>query len=334
MDAAKLAPLLSASKQITKATEIKDHTDGISDVCVSPLNENIIYSACFDHTLCQYDISSVKRTITYQGHKKGVWTCDHHPTEGIIISGSNDCTVKLWDDSIGKNLEDIKIHKNAIYDVQFSKNGNLFGTCSKELICIWDLRNKSKPLDRIENESKSKDDFIYCLNFIHNDNSIITGYMDGTILIAKINDDNPDNRITIDIKPNYINSWKEELNYSKSVYSLNRFNTNETEIILSHSDGSVRIYDIQKNKLVSDKEFYYFTSPVTCANVSLDDSLLVACGKDRTAEIWNPKVLNEIKFTLAGHRGVISACNFIRNGKNDIVVTGSYDNTVRIWKLK
>jgi WD40 repeat protein len=333
MDFAYLGALLSASKQLNKPTIIKDHTLGISDIAVSPYDETEFIAASFDQTLTIYDINSQSRTLTLNGHTAGVWTTEYSPSDkNTIISAGNDNTIRLWDKSNGKNINTIKLHKNAIYDVQYSTDGKKFACCSKELISVWDVNNLKSPYDIIENDSSDYDkSFIYCLNFINNNDTIITGYMDGNVLIHDLKEPETDSRTLV--LPDYINKYKEEESYSKSVFSLTKFNKSDNKIILCHSDGSVKIFDIE-GKLIKEKDaFFYFTSPVTCANVSSDDKTIVACGKDRTAEVWDLNTHKEIKYTLSGHKGVITTCHFVDNGKKNIVITGSYDNSIRIWNL-
>ena len=48
--------------------------------------------------------------------------------------------VKLWDLKTQSCIETLKNHDRAIYDVQFSTDGKLIGSCSKEMICIFDIQ--------------------------------------------------------------------------------------------------------------------------------------------------------------------------------------------------
>ena len=337
MDMSILGSLIAHSKQIQCTSLIKDHFEGISDISVSPFNEYKACAACFDKTLTEYDINKSTQICRLTGHESGIWTCDYSPIQdGLVATGSSDSTIKLWDIHSQQCINTLKNHDKSIYDVQFSTDGKYLGSCSKETICIYDTKNYKEPLEIIEVPTKNPDNgFIYCLNFTENNKSIVTGFIDGTIFAHRIGTGIEDD-IKFHLLPNYIETYKEDEEYSKCVYSLAKFHMDDSKIMLSHSDGSVRIYemDLDSRKMKLKDQFYYFTSPVTCSDSSSDDKMIIACGKDRSCEIWNIDTHKEIKYTLSGHTGVISACHFVKNGKNDIVITGSYDNTIRIWNLK
>ena len=138
------------------------------------------------------------------------------------------------------------------------------------MICIFDMANLKRPLEVIEVPNKSpKNGFIYCLNFTEDNNSIVTGFIDGTIFAHRIGTGIEDD-IKFKLLPNYIETYKEEDDYSKCVYSLDKFHHDDTKLMLSHSDGSVRIYemDLESRKMKLKDQFYYFTSPVTSSDSS------------------------------------------------------------------
>lgn len=337
MDASILSSLIARSKQIECTAMIRDHYEGMSDVAVSPFNEYKATAACFDKTLTEYDINKKKQICQLKGHEQGIWTCDYSPSkDGFLASGGSDHTIRLWDINNQKCLNVLKYHDRSIYDVQFSTDGKLLGSCSKNTIYIFDIANLSKPLETIEVPNKNPNNgFIYCLNFVENNSSIVTGFIDGTIFAHRIGTGIEDD-IKFHLLPNYIETYKEDEEYAKCVYSLAKFHNNDAKMMLSHSDGSVRIYDmdLDSRKMILKDQFYYFTSPVTCSDSSSDDQMIIACGKDRSCQIWNMDTHKEIKYTLSGHTGIISSCRFVKNGKNDIVITASYDNTIRIWNLR
>ena len=328
MNTGVLAKLISGSKQIKHSELISNHFDGISDISVPKFTNTYLAASSFDASISIYDISLYKESASLKGHTKGVWTCDFHPTKNELVSGGNDNSVILWDVTSAKQIKSLPGHSNAIYDVQFSEDGKLFGSCSKDLICVWDTANLSKPLDMIKQTKKEKT-FIYCLNFFDNDSKIITGYIDGTIILHSINSTAGDDTI-LTLPCDYATYEQEDDQYAKSVFSITKFHSKPNSILLSHSDGSVRIYDIKEKKLELKDSFYYFTSPVTCAKASEDDKRIIACGKDRTAQIWKTDSHEAIDYTLSGHRNVISCTDFIGDS---MVVTGSYDNSVRFWRL-
>ena len=67
-------------------------------------------------------------------------------------------------------------------------------------------------------------------------------------------------------------------NITKCVYSLAKFHNDDSKIMLSHSDGSVRIYemDLNSRKMKLKDQFYYFTSPVICSDPSSDDKIILS----------------------------------------------------------
>ena len=133
-----------------------------------------------------------------------------------------------------------------------------------------------------------------------------------------------------------INSYEDTVKVQKT----RKNSKGEVETFDCLNDGSKKlaarrrimasVYDIKEKKLELKDAFYYFTSPVTCAKASEDDKRIIACGKDRTAQIWKTDSHEAIDYTLSGHRNVISCTDFIGDS---MVVTGSYDNSVRFWRL-
>jgi polyadenylation factor subunit 2 len=71
-----------------------------------------------------------------------VRSCDWHPTKGLIVSGSKDHRVKLWESRSGKCLTTLSSSKNLVTKTVFEKTqGTLLATCGKDqIVRIFDLR--------------------------------------------------------------------------------------------------------------------------------------------------------------------------------------------------
>lgn len=67
---------------------------------------------------------------------------DWHPTKGLLVSGSKDHQVKLWDPRNGRCLTTLHGHKNTISKTLFEHHrGNLLATCARDQTArIFDLR--------------------------------------------------------------------------------------------------------------------------------------------------------------------------------------------------
>ena len=48
-----------------------------------------------------------------------------------------------------------------------------------------------------------------------------------------------------------------------------------------HEDGTVRIWQYDKDELIMTKDFFYFNYASTCVNSSYDDQYLISNSKDR-----------------------------------------------------
>lgn len=61
---------------------------------------------------------------------------------GLVVSGSYDHTVRLWDPRQGSSGNKVILnlqHSSPIYDVQFLPGNGLIGTASGNTLCVWNL---------------------------------------------------------------------------------------------------------------------------------------------------------------------------------------------------
>ena len=120
---------------------IQAHHDPIRDLAFSP-SDNKFVTACDDATLKIFDFAGGIEESTLTGHNWDAKSVDWHPTKGLLVSGSKDHQVKLWDPRTGRCLTTLHGHKNTIAKTLFEPTrGQLLATCARDQAArIFDLR--------------------------------------------------------------------------------------------------------------------------------------------------------------------------------------------------
>ncbi|KLU84289.1 polyadenylation factor subunit 2 [Magnaporthiopsis poae ATCC 64411] len=99
---------------------IRDSKDTVRDMAFSP-NDSKFVVATDDAALRVYDFAGAAREATLSGHHWETKACDWHPTKGLIVSGSKDHLVKLWDPRSDRCLTTLRGHKNTITKTVFER---------------------------------------------------------------------------------------------------------------------------------------------------------------------------------------------------------------------
>ncbi|EMF13125.1 nuclear distribution protein nudF [Sphaerulina musiva SO2202] len=78
---------------------------------------------------------------TLQSHRNPITCVAFHPLFSSLASGSEDCTIKIWDYELGELERTLKSHTKAVLDVDFGgpRGNTLLASCSSDLtIKLWD----------------------------------------------------------------------------------------------------------------------------------------------------------------------------------------------------
>lgn len=120
---------------------IRDSKDTVRDMAFAP-NDSKFVVATDDAALRVYDFAGATREATLSGHHWETKACDWHPTKGLIVSGSKDHLVKLWDPRSGRCLTTLRGHKNTITKTVFERvRGMCLATSARDQTArVFDLR--------------------------------------------------------------------------------------------------------------------------------------------------------------------------------------------------
>ena len=120
---------------------IQAHSDPIRDLAFSP-NDSKFVTASDDATLKIFDFAGGVEESVLTGHGWDAKSVDWHPTKGLLVSGSKDHQIKLWDPRTGRCLTTLHGHKNTISRTKFEPNrGQLLATSARDQTArIFDLR--------------------------------------------------------------------------------------------------------------------------------------------------------------------------------------------------
>ncbi|KAI4116714.1 MAG: hypothetical protein LQ345_002918 [Seirophora villosa] len=120
---------------------IQAHHDPIRGISFSP-NDTKFVTASDDASLKIFDFSGGVEESVLTGHNWDAKCVDWHPTKGLLVSGSKDHQVKLWDPRTGRCLTTMHGHKNTLAKTLFEpRRGQLLATCGRDQVArIFDLR--------------------------------------------------------------------------------------------------------------------------------------------------------------------------------------------------
>lgn len=158
---------------------IPAHDAPVRDLAFAPTDLKFV-TASDDASLKVFDFAAGVEDLTLTGHGWDAKTVDWHPTKGLLVSGSKDHQVKLWDPRSGRCLTTLHGHKTTISKCSFQPTGtnDLLATCARDTTArIFDIRMMR---DLLLLRGHEKDITTLCWHPIH-PSFISTGSNDGAL---------------------------------------------------------------------------------------------------------------------------------------------------------
>lgn len=167
---------------------IAAHSDPIRDLAFSPQDSKFV-TASDDSTLKVFDFAAGAPESKLEGHGWDAKTVDWHSRLGLIVSGSKDHLVKLWDPRQRTCLTTLHGHKSTVTKVLFEPlQGHCLATSARDQTArVLDLRVMR---DICLLKGNDKDISTLAWHPVH-PNLLTTGGMDGAIFHYLLDTPNP-----------------------------------------------------------------------------------------------------------------------------------------------
>lgn len=136
----------------------QSHQAAVLDVCFQSTDS--ILSASLDKTIKQTQIQTNNAT-TIGKHDDAVKSVLYSQPLSLVISGSWDKTVRLWDQRTGKEQALIK-QPQKVFSMDMSGNMLVVGM-SERLVHIYDLRSMQTPVEKRESSLKFMTRVVKCM---------------------------------------------------------------------------------------------------------------------------------------------------------------------------
>ena len=279
---------------------------------------------------------------TLQSHRLPITCVAFHPLFSSLASGSEDCSVKIWDYELGELERTLKSHTKAVLDVDFGgpRGGTLLASCSSDLtIKLWDPADEYKNIRTLPGHDHS----VSSVRFIPS--GAAGAPLSGNLLASA----SRDKTIRIwDVTTGYC--LRTLRGHGEWVRSLSP-TIDGRWLMSTSSDQSARMWDLTQPESNSLKQTFLAHDHVVecCAFAPVSSyahlatmaglkkppattntaEFLATGGRDKLIKLFTT---NGICFkTLSGHDNWIRALIFHPGGK--YLLSASDDKTIRCWDL-
>lgn len=147
----------------------------------SPTELTTLLSASDDRTVRLWDLPSNEPTTTFVGHEDYVRCANFMPgtMSNMVISGSYDSTVKLWDPRAGRNTAVMTFkHSAPVEDVLSLPSGTTILAAAENSVSVLDLV-AARPLHMITNHQKT----VTSLSLASGGRRLVTGGLEGHVKV-------------------------------------------------------------------------------------------------------------------------------------------------------
>lgn len=263
------------------------HSGSIYALCLSADGQTLI-SGSRDttikiwhlHTINTYNSNSTNRLIgdglidSFIGHSDSINAVALSPNGQIIVSGSEDDTIKLWELNSGECLATLEGHEAGVRAVAISPDGQLLVSGSADnTIKLWQLpsvENEQICPDPIYTLNGHSDD-VKCLAISHDGQILASGSQDKTIKLWYLE--------TGELKTTLVEHWREVNHLVISPDGRN--------LISCSGDETIQVWQLETLKLLHSFEGHQ--GAVAVVAISPDGQPLVSSSWDHTIRVWGMK---------------------------------------------
>ncbi|KAL5015906.1 hypothetical protein ScPMuIL_005495 [Solemya velum] len=264
------------------------------------------------------------------GHRSPVTRVIFHPVFSVMVSASEDATIKMWDFETGDYERSLKGHTDSVQDIAFDHTGKYLVSCSADMtIKLW---NFSEHFDCIKT-LYGHDHNVSSVTFMPSGDHIVSASRDKTIKM-----------------------WEVSTGYCVKTFTGHR---EWVRMVRVYHDGSllascsndqtVRIWVVAtKECKVELREHEHVVECLAwapeLAHPAINEAVgavnkkgarsgpfLISGSRDKTIKMWDVST-GLCLFTLVGHDNWVRGVLFHAGGK--YILSASDDKTLRIWDIK
>jgi len=273
---------------------------------------------------------------TLKGHTDGVMCLQFnetlaHPAFPVLITGSYDRTVRVWNMETGDEIHCLKGHTRAVRALQFDEAKLITGSmdCS---IKVWDWR-RGKCIRTLNGHSEG----VVCLNF--DDNVLASGSVDSTIKVWNLRTGGAFtlrghsdwvNAVQLwDSNPSARSSSSEsffDVPGSSSPRCISSSQIDPGKMLFSASDdGTIKLWDLTLRTCI--RQFLGHGAQVQTIRLLLAGE----CDEENPDGEENPVLASSTK----GHApDDADARALVPKRSKPILISGSLDNTIKMWDIE
>ena len=276
-----------------------------------------------------HDADTYKELMVLAGHTDSVQAVAFSLNGKLIVSGSADKTVRLWEAETGKLRRARDEHTAPVNIVAFSAKGDKFWSASRKnnMLRSWYSRDGGR---WSSSTSSSDTEKITTVVFSQS----------GKIFVKAV-------ELTMAVKDKFqfavflseIDPYKDFepilTKHREKIVALTISPSNEF-IATGSSDWTIEVWKVKETELLSEPDLgdplwilRGHAGTVTAVAFSPNGKILASGGADQRVRLWDLTTGQHLH-TFSNHTSKISAVAFVRD---DVLASGSSDGTVFIWNL-
>ncbi|CAH8271321.1 unnamed protein product [Arabidopsis lyrata] len=267
-----------------------------------------------------YDVATMSCSYVLAGHKEVILsldTCVSSSGNVLIVTGSKDKTVRLWNATSKSCIGVGTGHNGDILAVAFAKKSFSFFVSGSgdRTLKVWSLDGISEGSeDPVNLKTRSvvaaHDKDINSVAVARNDSLVCTGSEDRTASIWRL----PDLVHVVTLK-----------GHKRRIFSV-EFSTVDQCVMTASGDKTVKIWAISDGSCL--KTFEGHTSSVLRASFITEGTQFVSCGADGLLKLWNVNT-SECIATYDQHEDKVWALAVGK--KTEMIATGGGDAVINLW---
>ncbi|KAL3342842.1 hypothetical protein AABB24_026734 [Solanum stoloniferum] len=247
-----------------------------------------------------WDVITRKCLICLTGHTLAI-TCVKWGGDGVIYTGSQDCTIKVWETTQGKLIRELKGHGHWVNSLALSTEyvlrSGAFDHTNKHFASPEEM--KKVALERYNKMRGNAPE------------RLVSGSDDFTMFLWE---------------PAVSKHPKTRMTGHQQLVNHVYFSPDGQWIASASFDKSVKLWNGTTGKFVA--AFRGHVGPVYQISWSADSRLLLSGSKDSTLKVWDIRT-KKLKQDLPGHADEVFAVDWSPDGEK--VASGGKDRVLKLW---